>query len=171
MELSTTRFGGMGPHGWKKMKPRGQKPQKKIQETKLEKKKQKINHTFSRFRVIPIHKIFTQLQRITAWCMGFISNIKNIDKTTGHISAKELEMATVHLVMKMVQQFDYSIYITQLKKGKQLHKRRNILNLKPYPDGEKVFTSRGKHPACKCVKCTKTSLSVISKTSPHSASH
>ncbi|XP_074041815.1 uncharacterized protein [Leptinotarsa decemlineata] len=86
---------------------------------------------------------FTRLQRITAWCLRFISNVKNKEKVSGRLSVEELELATIQLI-KIAQQADFSHEIAHLVKGKQLQKTSKILAMNPFIDEKHLLRVGGR---------------------------
>ena len=97
--------------------------------------------------LIPFNQFsnFTHFKRVTAWVMRFVQNCRPKQQRNSelHLSTLELQKAeTYWLATTQVQQF--AMEITNLKKGRQLHKSSPLISLHPFIDPDNVIRVGGR---------------------------
>ena len=84
------------------------------------------------FDIFALFSTFAKLQRVTAWCLRYISNLKTPKnkRVFGCLSVKELNKATTVLIsLAQREQFGKEIYL--LGQGLQVDSKSKILSLRP----------------------------------------
>ncbi|XP_044760395.1 uncharacterized protein LOC123317848 [Coccinella septempunctata] len=84
----------------------------------------------------------TKLQRVTAYCLRFIKNLKmkrnNFDRQIGPLGTNELNNA-LRILIQISQQQEFSADLEHLRKHKQLSSKSKLLRLTPFLDEQNIL--------------------------------
>ncbi|XP_072400545.1 uncharacterized protein [Diabrotica undecimpunctata] len=87
---------------------------------------------------------FIMLQRITAYCLRFIYNLRNkANKRTGNLSIVELDEAHI-IIIKQVQLESFADELSFFDKGNQLPKSNRLSSLTPFMDNKGILLVGGR---------------------------
>ena len=79
---------------------------------------------------------FSKLQRVFAYCLRFVNNVKTRDANSRHrgsLLPNEIKSAS-HIILKLTQSEAFSAEISALSKGRNVDKKISLFRLNPFLD-------------------------------------
>ena len=111
-----------------------------------EARKEKIDltyHVINDTSFLYKYSTFSKLQRVTAYILRFINNLRFKTKLSGQLTYNELNEATFKLC-KMVQKAEFSVDLKQLKQSMPVGKSSKLVSLHPFLDKDGLIRVGGR---------------------------
>ena len=95
-------------------------------------------------KLLNITNNYSKLIRICSFILRFINNAKKpINKSTGHLSSKEMKYAS-NVLVRLVQHESFSEEICELSKGKHVSKKSKLRDLNVFIDNNQLIRVGGR---------------------------